>query len=169
MSLLSSIFRSLGFKRKPKAAKHRISEITQVLLSCGHMCRNDGYCFMLKTENDKWYFDADCFINCKEDKISFEKREIEKSVAEEALKIIDESGRISYAENYKKPKKSRFKILDETTYAFFITFSDGSRYNVYENQKSLERYFYQLAEDIGNGANNPEESNSINTERQAEI
>ena len=36
--------------------------------------------------------------------------------------------------------------MDETTYGFCLTFSDGSQYVTLDYQKELEEYFYRLAE-----------------------
>ena len=139
-----------GCNKAPKPARHSISEISSVSISCGHMDRSYGYCFWLRREEDVWLFDAECFIHDHEDEAMFEGREVKSEDVDVMLKIIEQNDSITYAENYKPPKKLPFEVMDETTYSFCLTFSDGSRYLTSDSQAELENFFYRLAEKYGN-------------------
>ena len=39
-----------------------------------------------------------------------------------------------------------FEVMDETTYSFCLTFSDGSQCVTYDAQEKLEDFSYRLAE-----------------------
>ena len=77
----------------------------------------------------------------------FENREVSSNDMDALFEILEQSNSIAYVENYKKPKKFPFfEVMDETTYGFCLTFSDGSQYVTLDYQKELEEYFYRLAE-----------------------
>lgn len=142
-AVLASLF---GCGKSPKPAQHELSEIRAVSISCGHMDRCFGYSFRIHREQDKWLFDAACFTHDHEDETVFENREVSGKDMDALFEILDRNNLIAYAENYKKPRNFPFEILDETTYGFCLTFSDGSQYVTLDYQKELEEYFYRLAE-----------------------
>ncbi|MGN0601873.1 MAG: hypothetical protein ACI4I7_04105 [Oscillospiraceae bacterium] len=125
---------------------HDLSDITAVSLSCGHMDRSYGYYFLLHRDNEKWLFDAECFTHDHEEETVFENREVSDEDMDMLFEILKQNDSITYAENYKQPKKSPFIVLDETTYGFGLTFSDGEQYSTRDWQKDLEDFFYRLAE-----------------------
>lgn len=143
LAALSGLF---GCSKSPKPAQHAISEISAVSLSCGHMDHSYGYYFWIHRENEKWLFDTECFTHEYESETIFENREVSGEDMDALFEILERSDSITYAENYKKPKDSPFKIMDETTYSFCLTFSDGTQYTTYDRQKELEQFFYCLAE-----------------------
>lgn len=146
MGLLAVFAGLFGCGKSPKPAQHSLSEISAVSLSCGHMDRSYGYFFWVHREQDKWLLDAVCFTHDHEDETVFENREVRSNDMDALFEILEQSDSIAYAEKYKKPKNLHFEVLDETTYGFCLTFSDGSRYVTCDRQKELEEYFYRLAE-----------------------
>ena len=76
----------------------------------------------------------------------FENREVRSNDVDALFEILEQSNSIAYVENYKKPKKLPFEVLDETTYGFCLTFPDKSRCVTNDRKKELEEYFYRLAE-----------------------
>ena len=143
LTVLSGLF---GCTKAPKPAQHTISEISDVSISCGHMDRSYGYFFWVHREQDKWLFNAECFTHDHEVETVFENREVSGQNMDALFEILEHSDSITYAENYKKPKAPLFEALDDTTYTFCLTFSDGSRYTTCDRQKELEEFFYLLAE-----------------------
>ena len=113
------------------------------------MDRSYGYSFWIHLEQGKWLFNTECFTHDHEVEMVFENREVSSDDTDALFEILEQSGSIAYAENYKKPKDSPFEIMDETTYVFCLTFSDGSQYVTCDRQKELEEYFYRLAEKYG--------------------
>ena len=146
MGLLAVFAGLFGCGKSPKPAQHSLSEISAVSLSCGHMDRSYGYFFWVHREQDSWLLDAVCFTHDHEDETVFENREVRSNDMDALFEILEQSDSIAYAEKYKKPKNLHFEVLDETTYGFCLTFSDGSRYVTCDRQKELEDYFYRLAE-----------------------
>ena len=147
IALFAGLF---GCQKTPKPAQHIISEISAVSLSCGHMDHSYGYFFWVHQEQDKWLFNTECFTHDHEVETAFENREVSSEDMDALFDILERSDSITYAENYKKPKKIPFfEVLDETTYGFCLTFSDGSQYVTLDCQKELEEYFYRLAEKYG--------------------
>lgn len=144
MGLLAVIAGLFGCNKAPK---HTLSEISEVSIACGHMDRSFGYLFWVHREQDKWLFDAECFTHDHMEETMFENREVSGKDMDTLFEILERSDSIAYAENYKKPKKLLpFEVMDETTYSFCLTFSDGSRYVTRDPQKELEEFFYRLAE-----------------------
>lgn len=149
MAVLSLICGMFGCQKAPKPAKHTLSEITAVSISCGHMDRSYAYSFGAHKEENGWLLDAECFTHNHEAETAFKGNKLGDDDAEALLEILKQNGSIAYAENYKKPKKFRFNIADETSYGFCLTFSDGSRYSTSDRQSDLEKFFYLLAEKYG--------------------
>lgn len=57
------------------------------------------------------------------------------------FEILERSDSITCAQNYKKSKDSPFEIMNETTYSFCLTFSDGSRYLTFDREmETLQIY-----------------------------
>ena len=110
------------------------------------MDRRYGYSFWIRAQEGAWLFDAECFTHDREIETVFEKREVSSEDVDTLFAILEQSDSITYAENYKKPKASPFMIMDETTYSFCLTFSDGNQCVTYDAQKELEDFFYCLAE-----------------------
>lgn len=135
-----------GCVRAPKTAKHNVSDITDVSISCNHMDYSYGYYFRIYHEQEKWLFDAECFTYDHSCQTSFESREVSNDDMDMLFEILKQNDSITYAENYKQPKKSPFIILDETTYSFCLTFSDGEQYLTRDPKNELEEFFYRLAE-----------------------
>lgn len=147
MGILAALAGLFGCSKAPKPAQHELSEIRAVSISCGHMDRSYGYFFWIHPEQDKWLFDAECFTHGHEDETMFENREVSGKDMDALFEILERCDSIAYAENYKKPKKLPiFEVMDETTYSFCLTFSDGTQYVTCDRQKELEEFFYRLAE-----------------------
>lgn len=145
MRLVAMLAGLFGCRKEPKPASHTIEEISAVSISCSHMDHSYGYSFWLRREENRWLFDASCFTHDYEEETVFENREADAGNIAALLGILDQRDSIAYAENYKKPRRSPFFVLDETTYVFCLTFSDGSRYVTYDPQNELEEFFYRLA------------------------
>lgn len=148
--LLSLIVGLLGCQKVPKTAKHELSEITTISISCGHMDRSYGYYFWAHKEENAWFFDAECFTHNFEAETVLENCELNDEDAEALFEILEQSESIVYVENYRKPKKLPIQVSDETTYSFCLTFSDGNQYVTYGRQNDLEEFFYRLAKKIVN-------------------
>ena len=146
MGLLAIFAWLFGCNKTPKPAQHELSEISGVSLSCGHMDRSYSYSFWLHLEEDTWLFDAECFTHDFEEETVFEGREVSSEDMDALFEILERNDRIAYAENYQKPSDSIFEVMDETTYGFCLTFSDGSQYVTYDAQDELRQFFYRLAE-----------------------
>lgn len=144
MGLIAALTGLFGCGKKP--TQHTVLELSSVSLSCCHMDRSFGYYFYIRTEDNKWLFDAECFTHGNEKETRIENREADAGDIDALFEILDRCGSIAYAENYKKPMGSPFEALDETTYSFCLTFSDGSQYVTCDRQKELEEYFYQIAQ-----------------------
>lgn len=127
-------------------ARHKISDITSVSLSCGHMTAGFGYSFWIRKEGDDWLFDAECYTHDGTEKTVFENREVGEAEINSLLGIIEKNNLAAYAENYKKPKDSPIQVMDETAYIFVLGFSDKSRFVTNDRVGELEEYFYRLAE-----------------------
>lgn len=146
MSVLSLICGLFGCQKASKPAKHELSEIKSVSISCGHMDRSYGYSFQIYKEENGWLLNAECFTHNYETETVLEKCELSGEDAKALLEILERNESIAYAENYSKPKKRSVRIADETTYGFCLTFSDGNFYATYDRQSDLEEFFYRLAE-----------------------
>ena len=146
MGMFSALTGLFGFRRTPKPARHKLSDISEISISCVHMDFSFGYSFRLHRDEEKWLFDAECFTNNCSEHTGFENRSVSEEDVKTLLEILERNNSISYAENYKKPPKSPFKVLDETTYVFCLAFSDGSRYMTKDRQAEPEQFFYGLAE-----------------------
>ena len=148
VALLAALTGLFGCRKDPeKENHHELSEISAVSISCSHMDRRYGYFFWLHREDGKWLFDAECFTHDHEEETVFENREVSDHEVEALFEILESNDLVTYAENYKKPKKLPFKIMDETIYGFCLTFSDGSQYSTCDIQTELEKFFYRLAEE----------------------
>lgn len=143
LSLICGLF---GCQKAPKPAKHELSEITAVSISCGHMDRSYGYSFGAHKEENGWFLNAECFTHNHEVETVLENRELNGEDAETILEILKQNESIAYVENYKKSKILPFHVVDETTYSFCLTFSDGNQYVTCDRQDDLEDFFYRLAE-----------------------
>lgn len=149
MAVLFSVCGLFGCQKTPKPAKHELSEVTAVSISCGNMDRSYGYSFWAHKEENGWLLDAECFTQNFEEETVFENCELDSEDAKALLEILKENESIAYARNYKEPKKSVFQVADEETYGFCLTFSDGSQYVTHDRQNDLEEFFYRLAEKYG--------------------
>lgn len=146
MAAISLICGLFGCQKAPQPAKHELSEITAVSISCGNMDRSHSYSFWAHKEDNGWLLDAECFTHTFETETKLENRELSGEDAEELLEILEQNESIAYAENYKEPKKFSAEVADETSYCFCLNFSDGNQYVTYDRQKDLETFFYRLAE-----------------------
>lgn len=142
LSLISGLFGCKG----TTAPQHTTADISGVSISCGHMNRAYGYSFWVRMDGKTPVFDADCFTHEWEVPTVLESVEIDEDEFEELLKIIEDNQLIQYAENYKQPSKSPILVLDDTTYAFCMDFTDGKSFLTNDRQEELETYFYALAE-----------------------
>lgn len=148
MGVIAILAGLLGCSKEPKPAQHTIEDISSISISCCHMDRSFGYYFCIRREDNKWLFDAECFIHDHNDETVLENCVVATEEMDTLFEILERSNSIAYAENYKKPIESPFEVLDETTYSFCLTFSDGSQYVTCDWQKELEDYFYQIAEQM---------------------
>lgn len=146
MSVLSLACGLLGCQKEPEPAKHELSQITSVSISCGNMDRRYSYSFWAHKEENGWFLDAECFTYNYETETLFNSCELDSEDEKTLLEILEENESIAYVENYTKPKKSAAHFVDETTYGFCLNFSDGSQYVTFDRQKDLEKFFYRLAE-----------------------
>lgn len=146
LGLCSAFLGLFACNKAPKPAQHDLSEITSVSISCGHMDRRYGYSFWIHRNEDIWLFDAECFTHDREVETVFENREVSGEAIDALFEILDRNNLIVYAENYKMPIKLPFQVMDDTTYSFCLTFSDGNQYLTCDVQKELEDFFYLLAE-----------------------
>lgn len=146
MGILAILIDLFGCSKKPKPAQHALSDLSTVSIACCHMDRSYGYSFWIHREQDNWLFDADCFTQEHQEETILKGREVSDEDADVLFEILERNDSIVYAENYRKPKKLPYVILDETTYSFTLTFSDGSSYLTRDYQKELEEFFYRLAE-----------------------
>ena len=146
MGILTVLTGLFGCNKALKPEHHELSELSSISISCCHMDRSYGYCFGIHRNEEKWLFDTECFTHDHGVETVFENREVSSEDIDELSKILERNGSISYAENYKKPKKLPFEVMDETVYTFCLAFSDGSKYNTNDPQKELEQFFYRLAE-----------------------
>lgn len=142
LSFISGIFGCRG----TKDPQHTTAEISGASISCGHMDRSFGYSFWVRADGDSLLLDADCYTHEREVETVLEAVEISESEFEELLKIVEDDGLIQYAENYKEPAKSPIIVMDETTYGFCLTFTDGKSFLTRDRQEKFESYFYTLAE-----------------------
>lgn len=145
MALLS-LFSGLFGCRGQTPPKHTAAELTGASISCGHMNRLFGYSFWVRKDGSSLLFDADCYTHEREVQTVLESVEITESEFEELLTVITDNQLIQYAENCKQPSKSPIMAMDETTYAFSLSFADGESYLTKDRQEELENYFYTLAE-----------------------
>ena len=127
-------------------ARHKISDITSVSLSCGHMTASFGYSFWMRKDGDVWLLDAECHTHDGTEKTVFKNHEVGGTEINSLLRIIVKNDLTAYAENYKKPKDSLIQVMDETAYIFVLGFSDKSRFVTNDRVGELEEYFYRLAE-----------------------
>ena len=128
--------------KRTGSARHTVSDICEVSVTCGHMNRCYGYCFRIRRKNGAWLFDAECFTHNREEETVFEDRAVNGGDIEELPGILERNDSIAYAENYKKPIKLPLRVLDDTSYNFSLTFSEGNRTvvpkDVYREVNDLE-------------------------------
>lgn len=136
-----------GCKKTDVPADHTLSEITAISISCGNDDRCCSYSFWAHKEDQIWLFDAQCYLPDQDVATVFHNYELSQPKMQIALRILEENKSIAYVENYKQPKKFSLSAVDETTYAFCLTFSDQKQYLSYDRQEDLEEYFYRLAEE----------------------
>lgn len=146
MVLLSLLCGLFGCQGAPKAAKHSLSEISAVSISCGHTDLRLCYSFWLRREEEAWLLNAEFFT--RESKTVLENRRLVGEDAEAVLEILKKNNSIAYVENYRKPKAVFTPTADEDTYVFCLTFSDTRQYTAFGRQRDLEEFFYALAEEI---------------------
>lgn len=146
MGILTVLTGLFGCNKALKPEHHELSELSSISISCCHMDRSYGYCFGIHRNEDKWLFDTECFTHDHEVETVFENREVSSEDIDALFEILERNNSITYAEKYKKPIKLPIEVLDETTYSFCLTFSDGSQYVTYDAQNELEEFFYRLAE-----------------------
>ncbi len=146
MGILAALAGLFGCSKSPKPAQYTISEISAVSIACAHMDYSYGYYFQIHREQEKWLFDARCFVDDHHKEVAFENRDVSNEDMETLFELLERNDSIAYAENYKKPKKLTLEVMDETTYSFCLTFSDGRQYMTCDWQKELEEFFYRLAE-----------------------
>ncbi len=146
MATLSLLFGLCGCESTQTSAKHEVSEVTSVSISCGCMDRSYSYSFCVRAETDIWYFDASCFINGFESETELKNRVIDGEDIEQLLDMLKQNNSIGYAENYRKPGKFSHSVADETSYSFCLVFSDGTKLVTDDRQDGLEDLFYRLAE-----------------------
>lgn len=149
MGLFTVLAGLFGCNKAPGSARHTVSDICEVSVSCGHMNRCYGYCFRIRRENGVWLFDAECFTHDREAETVFEDRAVNGGDIEELLGILERNDSIAYAENYKKPIKLPFQVLDDTSYNFSLVFSDGSRYTAAPCKRRLRNSFTVLPKNTG--------------------
>ena len=146
MGILTVLTGLFGCNKALKPEHHELSELSSISISCCHMDRSYGYCFGIHRNEEKWLFDTECFTHDHGVETVFENREVSSEDIDALFEILERNNSITYAEKYKKPIKLPFEVLDETTYNFCLTFSDGSQYVTYDAQNELEEFFYRLAE-----------------------
>lgn len=146
MAVFSLIGGLFGCQKAQAPAKHELSEVTSISISCGNMDRSCGYSFWVHMGDDGWLFDTECFTHDREVETVLKDRVIGDEDARALLEILERCNSVAHVENYKKPKGSLFFVADEETYGFCLSFSDGSRYVTYDRQSELEEFFYRLAE-----------------------
>lgn len=146
MAVFSLICGLAGCHKAPKPAKHELSEISSVSISCGHMDRSYGYSFYVHRVENGWVLEAECFTNQHESETVLENCELSGEDAQALLEILEQNERIAYAENYRKPKKLSAQTADEPAYSFCLTFSDGNQYVTCDRQDGLEEFCYRIAE-----------------------
>ncbi|MGN0624308.1 MAG: hypothetical protein ACI4JA_10245 [Oscillospiraceae bacterium] len=116
---------------------------------CVHMNRCYSYLFSVSKDKDIWLFTADCWTHDHEKDTEFSDKTVSDEDIEKLLDIIERHDVIANAKKYKKPKKSRLQIMDETVYCFGITVSDtvfSGGELASDARGKLERYFFSLAE-----------------------
>ena len=145
VALLSFITGLFGCKGTT-APRHAAADVSGASISCGHMNRAFGYSFWVREDGEALLFDAECFTNEWQVPTVLESVEISGDEFDGLLKIIEDGGLIQYAENYKEPPKLPVSAMDETTYAFSLSFKDGESFLTKNRQEALETYFYALAE-----------------------
>lgn len=145
MSILFLILSLFGCQKAALPAKHELSEITAVSISCANIDRSYSYSFFVHKEENIWLFDAKCFTHNYETETVLNGYELGGNDAKILLEILEQNGSIAYVENYKKPKNLPVQVADDTTYAFCLTFLDKKQYVTYDRQSDLEEFFYDLA------------------------
>ncbi len=151
MGILAALTALFGCAKAPKptpAAQHTASDISGVSIACTHMDFSYSYFFEIRREGETWLFDAECFTQDHTVPTSLENREVGKDEVDTLLGILNDNDLIAYAENSKKPREPLYEALDETTYTFSLTFSDGSQYQTSGWQQEPETFFYRLAESM---------------------
>ncbi|MGN0661037.1 MAG: hypothetical protein ACI4JX_04880, partial [Oscillospiraceae bacterium] len=142
VGMLAALTGLFGCNNAPKPARHELSEISAVSIYCSHMDFSYCYSFRIHREQEKWLFDAKCFTHGHEKETVLENCEVGDDDMNALFEILEHNNSIAYAENYKKPMKSPFTVMDETVYGFCLTFSDGNQFVTYNVQKELEEFFY---------------------------
>lgn len=146
MTVFSLLFSVFGCKKIQPNARHELSELQSVSISCGNSDRSCSYSFSVYYESEKWLFDAECFTDSGQNETSFSKIELTEAELDGLFEILKRNESISYAENYKEPKKHGGFAADTDYYVFALTFSDDTRLVTYTRQSETEEYCYRLAE-----------------------
>lgn len=149
-----------GCRKEPeKTPQHELSEIITLSMICSHMDYSYSYAFMLTREGDEWLLDAECCTQDDQEKTVISGRAISSEDVEVMYDLLENHDMIAYVESYEEPEESPFEILDETTYSFCLSFSDGSSYvtnSFGDAREELEDFFYRLAEAFAEDAQDRE-------------
>lgn len=143
---LSLFFGLSGCKKTAVSANHTLSDLTAISISSGNTDRRYGYSFWVHKEDQDWLLNAACFLPEQETETILENHELSSQDIEAIFDILEQNESIAYVENCKQQKKSLFSVMDESTYGFCLTFSDGTQSLSYDQQHDLEGFFYRLAE-----------------------
>lgn len=145
---LSLFFGLSGCKRTAVPVNHTLSDIKALSISSGNADRRYGYSFWVHKEEHDWFLNVSCFLPEQETETTFENYELSNQDIEAIFDILEQNESISYVENYKQPQKTLFSVMDEITYGFCLTFSDGTQSLSHDRQYDLEGFFYRLVENI---------------------
>lgn len=148
------IFYKVNFNNKKSVEKvERITDnLTEIYISCNHMCYTFCYSFSINKSENNWIFSADCSIKDDYLKIELENCIVNNSDVQELFEILKnkrQNGKslLEYIRDYKPPKVSnKFFALDETSYHFSFSYADmaSDSANI-RPDKEVEDFFYKLA------------------------
>lgn len=144
-ALLCGLF---GCGRTENIREHALDDLTAVSISCAEMDRCYSYSFLMRRERDTWLFDADCFTQAFEAETQLKDVPVSSEIAERLLVLVEDNELIAHAESYSVGKRLLDAASDGSAYAMCLSFSDESQYVANGRQEALERFFYQLAEEL---------------------
>ncbi len=148
------IFYKVNFNNKKSVEKvERITDnLTEIYISCNHMCYTFCYSFSINKSENNWIFSADCSIKDDYLKIELENCIVNNSDVQELFEILKnkrQNGKslLEYIRDYKPPKVSNeFFALDETNYLFSFSYTDMTYDSAnMRPDKEVEDFFYKLA------------------------